>query len=131
MVSVNGNFRTIEGLKTIPFVNESNALEKATSYIEDSLRLRGYVVNSIKSVINCNKQLKSNLVILILSNKPYLTYKFLLESDSPHLFLYVYVDALYGKILVTRNAVCNVSGSVSTVYSGTQSIEMDYHSGQY
>jgi Zn-dependent metalloprotease len=62
MVSVNGNFRTIEGLKTIPFVNESNALEKATSYIEDSLRFREYVVNSIKSVINCNKQLKSNLV---------------------------------------------------------------------
>lgn len=45
--------------------------------------------------------------------------------------LIIYINACDGKVIEKRNAICNVSSTVTTTYSGSQTIESQYYFNNY
>lgn len=134
-VNVNGNFRTINNLETSPRINEATALSYALNDIgaekyawedkayEEQLRQMEEDVTNLYP--------KGKLVIYMKDGVSHLAYKFYIESILPQQNLCVYTDANSGKILCKYSTVCDITASVSTIYSGQRNIETQHYSSYY
>jgi Zn-dependent metalloprotease len=138
ITSINGNFRMISQLNTVPSINESSALQYALNDVaaekyswEDPVREQ--ILKIIKNNSNATNYPKGKLVIFTSSDVISLAYKFNIQSSSPHISQYIYVNAEDGCILGKFNAECNISAtaSVSTRYSGQRTITTDSYLGSY
>lgn len=138
ITSINGNFRTISNLNTVPSINESAALQIALTDVgaekyawEDQIREQ--MVKTIKKDPNATCYPKGKLVVYATSNNISLAYKFNIESLVPRSSLYIYVNAENGDILGKNDADCEISAttSVATVHSGQRTITTDYSNGSY
>ena len=117
----NGNFRTINSLKIIPSISESEALQRAMNYVgaekyawedgEDSP--------------------KGKLVIFVKDDDAYLAYKFTIHAIVPYSCLFIYINADNGRLIESYSAEYPISSSVQTRYSGTVSIETQFSGGFY
>lgn len=127
---INGNFRTINQLGTIPNIDEKSALQTALQYI--AAERYSWEDDGKEQVFQSKTSYypKGEIVILV-KEIPKLTYKFYVSSVSPSNDQIVYVDAMEGEVLEVRDARCSISTSVITRYSGQRTIETQYNPGSY
>ena len=138
ITSVNGNFRTIQELNTVPAISEDAALQYALSDIgaikyawEDAVREQ--MLKNIKEDQKATYYPKGNVVVFANQEGISLAYKFYVESTNPVSHLYIYVDAESGRILGKYKATCEVAATttVTTLFSGQRTITTDSYSGGY
>lgn len=132
----NGNFKTIRNLNTIATISESEALQIALNHIgakkynwEDTLK-----ESHLKLMMNDSQATYypyGKFVIYIKNGVSHFTYKYRIDAILPELHLCIYVDASTGEIVDEQNMVCNISNIVSTLYSGSQTIETQLYSDRY
>lgn len=123
--NVNGNFKTIDNLSVIPKIDEKRALSFALASVGAS----SYVWEKNPQEYSCPT---GNLKIYIKDNIPYLVYKYTIGTVEPILDdLIIYVSAYDGKVIEKHSAICNIAGTVTTRYSGQQSIQSVHYSNYY
>ena len=112
----NGNFRSIGNIDISPEITETDALSIA--------------INSIGKDVVATNHPQGNLIIFT-KEEPRLAYKFIIKSSFPFSFFTIIIDALSGKLLDKINNVCSAATTVSTLYSGMQTIETHLDSTAY
>lgn len=135
--SINGNFRFINSLNTIPKISESQALSKALSFInaDEYMWENPDIQNGIKE----NKEdattsyyPQGELVICFDRNdNPTLAYKFDIYANIPFSRTDVYVDAHTGEIANSESQLHFNNGIAATRYYGQRSIQTQYYQGKY
>lgn len=138
ITSINGNFRTISDLNTVPSITEDVALRSALSDIgsekyawEDAGSEQ--MLKSLKGNPNATNYPRGRLVIYAEKNNFSIAYKFCIRSILPESYYDVYIDAEKGTVLGKYSSINEYAStdSVATVYSGRQTITSDYYSGSY
>lgn len=115
---INGNFRTIERIDTVARFSAQEGFQQALKHAGISAGKRREYPTTEK-------------VIYVKDDTAYLTYKYRVDSYDKDYHSWVYVDVMTGKVINTVRAVCNVTSSVTTVYSGHQTIECQYYNDIY
>ncbi len=125
IVQVNGHITMLDDVETNPKIGKKEAELKAIEYFKLE-----YPNKSLRLTFNKNKANSSELVLI--SNlydeedpKLHLTYKMLIENQEPLICEYVFVDAINGEIVNTKNTILNVQGTGQTRYSGTKTIDTE------
>lgn len=133
--TINGNFRTIENLRVVPFISERDVLSNVIQHIgaekyvwQDNLVEQK---EDFDNEIRDSSYPKGELVIYTRENESYLAYKFYIECLIPQRSLRVYADASTGFVLDIQSSVCETTASVTTVYSGLRNIETQSYSSNY
>ena len=112
-------------LSVVPRIDERKALSCALS----SIQATKYVWEDNSTT---NRKPQGNIMIYVKDNSPYLVYKFFIETIKPkHNCFVTYISAYDGKLIDKHNAICEISTTVNTLYSGTRAIETQYYSGNY
>lgn len=135
-VMINGNFRTINGIDTIGRISLGEGFNQALRHVgidekewRDDLSIQK---TSSTGKINTTEEYKQpEKVIYVKDDEAHLTYKYRIDCYDTDIHSWVYVDAMTGKVVDTIRAVCNITSNVTTVYSGQQSIESQYHNNEY
>ena len=131
---ISGNLKTIENKAIEPTIRKEQAKSLALHSIsfKEKIKNKKTFVNQdsvdIDSILTFRQE---SLVIYVKEMTPYLAYKYVISSIAPELNQCVYVDANRGTILDKETTICNVSATVSTLYSGIQTIETQYYQNYY
>lgn len=115
---INGNFRTVERIDTLARISVQEGFLQALRHAGVSIDTR-------------SEYPKAEKVIYVKDDTAYLTYKYRVDAFDKDYHSWVYVDALNGKIIDTVRAISNISSSVTTFYSGQQTIECQYYNDVY
>lgn len=126
-LSLNGNFRTIDGLDITPSVVEDDALNTAIKFI--GAQKYAWENETLENFRNkkdgdstSSLYPKGEIVVYIKDGTPFLVYRFNIVAIKQQLSQVVYIDAHTGNVVDALSVVCNATGTASTLYSGTQSI---------
>lgn len=142
VVSANGEFFSNVNSSSNPTLSEATALNMALSYInaktykweiqaeEDHLKWEQedpnatYYPKGELVLINNNGQIEETLK---------LAYKFNIYAQEPFSRREIFVDATNGNIIWEQNKIheADVTGTATTIYSGTQTITCDNSSGPF
>lgn len=139
---INGNFKQITELNTIPKISKEQALDYALKFINAKKYLwENANEERFLKQLNQNDSLtyfpKGELVIIseVLKGEGNyrLAYKFDIFAEKPYSHKIYYIDAENGTILDSEELIkhANVIGVADTRYSGTQTITTDSYSGGY
>jgi Zn-dependent metalloprotease len=126
--SINGDVYDVEGVTVIPQISSSQAILNAGSFVNaDKYKWEEGKHNSL------NYYPTSELVILKLENKVYLTYKVDIYSIQPLGRKFIYIDAVTGEIIFTLDRIHDIDtpGTANTAYSGSRPIIMDFNGTDY
>lgn len=122
VTSVNGRIAEFENTTVQISISEQEALSKAKQYLKVTDLINEYPIeNLITRIPNDRKPITK------------LAYRVRIDSYSPFTMCYIYVDTETGEILNKVNLIAHadVPGTGQTLYSGTQSITCDSHSGHF
>lgn len=131
---ISGNLKTIEDKSIVPTIRKEQAKSLALKAILAEEYLKGKKTSTNRNDVDVDSVLtfrRENLVMYVKDMKPHLVYKYAISSIVPELNQCIYVDANTGTILDRNSAICNVAASVSTLYSGMQTIETQYYDNNY
>lgn len=110
LTSLNGNFRSVDNLDVIPSITQDAAYEKVIDILGEEVG-----VMDVKA--------RSELVVCVEKDVPYLTYVFDVTTANSYSAMKVFVDAHTGGIVKKEDMVCKISTKAQTMYSGQQTIE--------
>jgi Zn-dependent metalloprotease/subtilisin-like proprotein convertase family protein len=135
LVSMNGMFFQSLNLNTTPSLDEKQALQFALNNIGASKYLwqSSTMEQEILSGHNHGDAYPHGELVILpaqefgKSHATSLCWKFDIYAMEPHERWAIYVDAKTGAILFKENKICtiNVNGTASTMYSGTQIMQVD------
>ncbi len=143
LISANGNFYSGLSIPIIPTLSKERAIENAMNFVgaEKYLWNNKDEEDFLKSEKNDTNATYSPSAELIIAPKDgvyetgnfRLCYRINIASEKPYDIVDVYVDALTGEVInkISKIAHADVTGTGSTLYSGTKSITMDSYNGSY
>jgi len=119
--SVNGEYYGKIQSESVPTISIKDAFAKAVSATNATKYLNDATYN-----IN-DAEHHGELLIFPLKGKIHLAYKFDIYAIEPMKRVYIYIDALSGKVLFEENRIQHIDaqGTAVTAYSGTQIITTD------
>jgi len=122
VTSANGRIAEFENTTVQISISEEEALSKAKQYLKVTELINEYPIESLITRIPNDRETTTKL-----------TYRVRIDSYSPFTMCYIYVDAETGEVLNKVNLIAHadVPGTGQTLYSGTQSITCDSHSGHF
>jgi Zn-dependent metalloprotease len=143
LVSANGNIYNNLVIDFIPKISNDEAIQVAIKNVgavkyQWEVKSSEDFLKSESNDSNATYKPKAELVIApingIYTNENFrLCYKINIASEKPYDILDVFVDAHTGEVInkISKIAHTEVTGSASTLYSGTKSIKMDSYSSGY
>lgn len=122
VTSANGRIAEFENTTVQISISEQEALSKAKNYLKVTDLINEYPIESLITRISNERETITKLA-----------YRVRIDSYSPFTMCYIYVDTETGEILNKVNLIAHadVPGTGQTLYSGTQSITCDSHSGHF
>jgi Zn-dependent metalloprotease len=119
---VNGQIINDLEIQTNFSISESVAKQKAKDYLKVTDLINDYPVETVITEIPTEK-----------GTNTFLSYKVRIDSYTPFEMCYIYIDAQTGEVLNKINLIAHADtpGSGQSLYSGSQSITCDSHSGSY
>jgi len=139
---INGDFQEINIRSTEPVLNEQQALLKALEYVNaekykwEDPRMEEFI-KLHRDNFNATYYPQGELVIakdyFKKSNSFKLSWKFIISSLQPDNEQIIFVDAMNGEIIQDIPLILNTNttGTVQTLYSGTQTITCDSYSNGF
>ncbi|HBX52873.1 MAG: hypothetical protein A2W98_01880 [Bacteroidetes bacterium GWF2_33_38] len=117
---ISGKLTDITDIDVIPSLTSEQALSVCINKLGDNFMLS-----------NSSEPIDLFIVSANDDDKYFLCYKMTMSSTSPYSILDVFVDAKTGEIIKQISRINYDSGSATTMYSGTQTIETENMGGYY
>lgn len=135
IVSINGNFRTINSVDINPSITIEKAVQNALSNLNSKLlstdqtitRKHNHLLLEESDIPASNRK----LVVYPWNEKIYLAYKINIDSNVTGIHISIYIDAHNGAVLNTINNLCSVTANVNTLFSGIRTITTQFNNGSY
>ncbi len=143
LISANGNFYSGLSMSISPNIPAPNAIQfaiksvGAEKYLWDNRDEEAFLKKE-KNNIHATYYPQAELIIapangVYQTERFRLCYKINISCEKPYNIVDVYIDAQTGTVLntISKIAHSDVTGSASTLYSGTKTITMDSYGGNY
>ena len=142
VVSVNGEFFSDINVASSPSLNESSALKKALNFINATtykweIKSEEAQLKEELEDLTATYYPQGELVLINnngrIENKLKLAYKFNIYAQEPFSRRDVFIDANTGNVVWQQNKIheADVTGTATTLYSGTQTITSDNSTGPF
>lgn len=120
--SINGQVTNLLTLETIKLITDKDASTIAKNYVKVTNLINEYPIETV--IISLPQQSGTSCKF---------AYKVRIDSYSPLIMCYVYVDAKNGEVLNKINLIAHADtpGTAQTLYSGNQPITCDSYTGAF